>query len=227
MHHAVPKDPTRSYGRAVEVFATIAMVLAAIGIIATLIGGNGLRITDRPDGDAAMMTIDGRPSDEFVIDLGDPLPAVIDEDDGAAKVLGQAVVTVGEPLTVTASLLDPTPTQRVIWLIWQVSGLLLVVLISWPIRQMARSTRDGDPFTARNERRLWTISGLVIVGGTLVNVINGSARTIILGRSAAADLFAIEFEISFLPIFIGLVIAALASIWRTGVSMRTELDATI
>jgi hypothetical protein len=48
-----------------------------------------------------------------------------------------------------------------------------------------------------------------------------------MGRSAASELFIIEFEISFLPIIAGLVIAALASIWHIGVDMRDELDATI
>ena len=100
-------------------------------------------------------------------------------------------------------------------------------MIAWPIRQMARSTKSGDPFTAENERRLWTISGLVSVGGVIVSLIGGSAETIIMGRSAAADLFDVEFEISFLPIAAGLVVSALASIWHQGVAMREELEATI
>ncbi|WP_420452914.1 DUF2975 domain-containing protein [Ilumatobacter sp.] len=222
-----PRDSARSLGRAVEIIATIAMFSALITIVASLVGGNGLRITDRPDGTDAMMSIVAQPSAEFDIDLGDPLPTTVDEADGTTSVFGQAVVEIGGPLTVTASLLDPTPSQRVIWLIWRVSGPLLVLLVVWPIRQMARSATDGDPFTARNERRLWLIAGLVIIGGVVVSMINGSAQTIILGRSAASELFIVEFEISFLPIIAGLVIAALAAIWHIGVDMRDELDATI
>lgn len=227
MSNARSKDSARSLGRTVEIIATIAMFFALMAIGASLVGGNGLRITDGPDGTDAMMTIVGQPSAEFDIDLGNPLPTMVDEADGTVKVFGQAVVEVGEPLTVTASLLDPTPSQRVIWLIWQVSGPVLLLLVAWPIRQMARSTKDGDPFTARNERRLWSIAGLVIIGGMVVSVISGSAQTIIMGRSAASELFIIEFEIGFLPVIAGLVIAALASIWHIGVEMRDELDATI
>lgn len=227
MSNARPKDSARSLGRTVEIIATIAMFFALMDIGASLIGGNGLRITDGPDGTDAMITIAGQPSAEFVIDLGDPLPTMVDEADGTVKVFGQAVVEIGEPLTVTASLLDPTPSQRVIWLIWQISGPLLVLLIAWPIRQMARSTKDGDPFTARNERRLWSIAGLVTIGGIVVSMISGSAQTIIMGRSAASELFVTEFEISFLPVIAGLVVAALASIWHIGVEMHDELDATI
>jgi len=222
-----PKDSARSLGRAVEIIATIAMLFALIAIVASLVGGNGLRITDRPDGTDAMMTIVAQPSAEFDIDLGNPLPTTVDEADGTVSVFGQAVVEVGEPLTVTASLLNPGLAQRILWLIWQISGPLLLLLVAWPIRQMARSTKDGDPFTARNERRLWSIAGLVMVGGIVVSMISGSAQTIIMGRSAASELFIIEFEISFLPIIAGLVIAALASIWHIGVDMRDELDATI
>lgn len=227
MSNARPKYSARSLGRAVEIIATIAMLFALIAIGASLVGGNGSRITNGPDGTDAMMTVVGRPSPEFDIDLGNPLPTTVDEADGTVKVFGQAAVEVGEPLTVTASLLDPTRSQRVIWLIWQVSGPLLLLFIAWPIRQMARSTKEGDPFTAKNERRLWSIAGLVIIGGTLVSVISGSAQTIIMGRSAASELFIIEFEISFLPVIAGLVIAALASIWHIGVDMRDELHATI
>lgn len=221
-----PQDSTRSLGRAVEIIATITMLFALVGIAASLVGGNGLRITDRPNGKDAMMTITAEPSSKFDIDLGNPLPTMVD-DDGTVSVFGQGVVEVGEPLTVTASLLDPTPSQRIIWLIWQVSDLLLLLLVVWPIRQMARSTKNGVPFTARNERRLWSISGLVMIGGVLVGMFDGVAETFILGSSAAADLFNVGFEISFLPIIAGLVIAALASIWHIGVDMRDELDATI
>lgn len=220
------KGSSASFGSVVEVLAILAMVFAIFAIIAPLIGGNGLRITDRPDGTDAMITIVGTPSSEFAIDLGDPLPTSVD-DAGVVTVRGQPVVEVGDPITVTASMLDPTPSQRVIWLIWQISGALLVLLVAWPIRQMARSARLDDPFTARNERRLWWISGLMIVGGVVVSFIGGAAETIVMGRSEAADLFNVEFEISFAPIVVGLVIAALASIWHQGVVMRDELEATI
>lgn len=219
------KDP-RSYGRTIEFLVTVVMVVAVGAIVATFIGANGLRITGGPDGTEAMMSIVGQPSSEFDIDLGDPLPIMVD-DEGIVSVFAQPVVEVGEPLTITASMLDPTPSQRVIWLLWKISVPLLLLLVAWPIRQMARSTKDGDPFTAANERRLWTISGLVSIGGVIVSLISGSAETIIIGRSAAADLFAIDFEITFLPIAAGLVISALASVWHVGVEMRDELDATI
>ena len=219
-------DASRSRTSVLEILIMIIMALATAAIVAVLIGGNGLRITDRPDGKDAMITIDGQPSSEFDIDLGDPLPTMVD-DDGNVTVAGQPIVEVGAPITVTASMLDPTPSQRVIWLIWTVSGPLLVMLIAWPVLQMARSARFGDPFTAANVRRLWWLAGLVSIGGTLVSMISGSAETIIMGRSAAADLFNIEFEISFLSIAAGLLISALASIWHVGVTMRDELDATI
>lgn len=227
MTNARSGDSPRSYARIVEFIATITMVVATLAIVATLIGGNGLRITDSPDGTDAMITIVGRSSSEFDIDLGNPLPTMVDEADGTVKVFGLPVVEVGDPVTVTASMLDPTRSQRVIWLIWVISAPLLVLLVAWPIRQMARSAKNGDPFTAANERRLWTISGLVSIGGVLVSLIGGSAETIIMGRSAASELFDIEFEISFLPIAAGLVISALASVWHVGVEMRDELDATI
>lgn len=226
MATVVTRSSSSSLGRVIEVISVIAMAFAILAIIAPLIGGNGLRITDRPDGADAMITVAGSPSSAFDIDLGDPLPTTID-DDGDVTVSGQPVVEVGDPLTVTAGMLDPTPSQRILWLLWQVSGPILVLLIAWPIRQMARSTNTGDPFTAQNVRRLWRISALVMGGGVAVGTLTGFAQTFIIQRSAAADLFDIEMTLDLSPVLIGLVIAALASIWQHGVSMRDELDATI
>lgn len=219
-----PEGSSRSLGRTIEIIATIAMAFAVIAIIAPLIGTNGLRITDSPNQRDAAMTVVGTPV--FAVDVGDPLPTQVD-DDGTVNVGGQPVVEIVEPVTVTAAMLDPTASQRIAWLIWQVSGPLLALAIALPIRQMARSTYAGDPFTTANERRLWRLSGLVMVGGILVGIVGGIARMLILQRSAAADLFEIEFTLDFSPIFIGLVIAALASVWRVGVGMRDELDATV
>ncbi|MGB3733683.1 MAG: DUF2975 domain-containing protein [Ilumatobacter sp.] len=226
MSSLLTKGSSASLGRTIEIFASIVMAFAVLGIVAPLIGGNGLRITDRPDGDDAMIEVVGSPSSAFDIDLGDPLPTTVD-DDGNVSIRGQAVVEVGDPVTVAASMLDPTAAQRVVWLLWQISEPLLVLLIAWPIRQMARSTNTGDPFTTENVRRLWRISVLVMAGGVAVEAIANVAKMIIVQRSAAADLFAIEASLDLSPIFIGLVIAALASIWQQGVAMREELDATI
>ncbi len=226
MSSLLTKGSSASLGRTIEIFASIVMAFAVLGIVAPLIGGNGLRITDRPDGDDAMIEVVGSPSSAFEIDLGDPLPTTVD-DDGNVSIRGQAVVEVGDPVTVAASMLDPTAAQRVAWLLWQISEPLLVLLIAWPIRQMARSTNTGDPFTTENVRRLWRISVLVMAGGVAVEAIANVAKMIIVQRSAAADLFAIEASLDLSPVFIGLVIAALASIWQQGVAMREELDATI
>lgn len=219
-------DSSISLGRVIDVICTIAMAFAVVAIVVPLIGGNGLRLTDRPDGTSAMMTVTGSPSTDFAIDLGDPLPTLVD-DDGTVSVAGQPVVEIGEPMTITASMLDPTASQRMLWLIWQISGPVLVLFLAWPIRQMARSTHHGDPFTAQNVGRLWRICAIVMVGGVGVGLIGGVAETIIVQRSAAADLFAIEATLDFGPIVIGLVIAALASIWQQGVAMRDDLDGTI
>jgi hypothetical protein len=42
--------------------------------------------------------------------------------------------------------------------------LALVAAVLWFLRGVARSVRDGDPFTSRNVRRLRIIGGLLIVG---------------------------------------------------------------
>ena len=68
---------------------------------------------------------------------------------------------------------------------------------------------------------------LVGAGGVAYSTVAGLARVLLVQRSAAADLFLVVFEIPFLPIIAGLFIAALASIWRIGVTLRDDVEATI
>jgi hypothetical protein len=199
------------------------MAFMAVAIIATIGGVNGLRAFGGPDGADPVMSIVA--DVQAPLDLDDLLPITVD-DTGRVSVFGQAPVRATSP-TATIEFLDPSASQRVIWLIWQVSGPVLGLLVAWPVLQMARSTRAGDPFTPANERRLWTVAILVAVGGIGYSMVAGFARMLLVQRSAAADLFAIVFEISFLPIIAGVVIAALASIWRIGVSLRDDVDGTI
>lgn len=210
-------------GRSVEVITWIAMGFMAVAIVAIIIGTNGLRLTDEPDGVDAVMSVDAEV--RTPLDLNEVLPITVD-DTGRVSVFGQAPVRAASP-TATVEFLDPTASQRVIWLIWQLCSPLLGLLIAWPVLQMARSTRLGDPFTPTNERRLWTIALLVGVGGLASSMADGMARTLLVQRSAAADLFAVVFEISLVPIIAGLFIAALASIWRIGVTLRDDVEATI
>lgn len=43
-------------------------------------------------------------------------------------------------------------------------ALALWVAVLWPLRGIARSVRDGDPFTGANVRRLRVIGGLLVLG---------------------------------------------------------------
>ena len=195
----------------------------AASIIAVLIGVNGLRLTGGPDGNEAAITVVAEVQDPVGWD--DRLPIRTD-DAGFTNTFGQGAVRATSSFA-TLELLDPSASQRVVWIIWQLAGPTLGLLIAWPLLRLARTSRLGDPFTRANERRLWRISGLAITGGLAYSAITGMAETLLIQRSAAADMFIIAFEISFIPIAAGLVIAALASIWRIGVSLREDADATI
>jgi len=53
--------------------------------------------------------------------------------------------------------------------------------------------------------------------------VSGSAATLMIQRSAAADLAPIQFTIEFLPLLLGLVVAVLAGVWQIGVEMRDDV----
>ncbi len=224
MSKSTPNESVSSLSRWVEFFAVFAMFFMTLGVIIPIAGVNGLRLWGGPNGTDAVMTVPGEV--DFAVDFGDPLPKFT-SDDGTVSVFGQAPVELAAPTITNVAYLDPTASQRVIWILWQVAGPLLGLAIAWPIRQMARSTRTGDPFTSSNERRLWRIAAFVAAGGIGYSLVAGFAQMLLIQRSAASDLFVVNSTISFAPIAAGVVIAALASVWRIGVGMREELDATI
>lgn len=215
-------------GSVLEGIALVGLAAAALQVVLVLSGPYVLDI--RPGGmnifeSDQVMNVRGEVN--FPIDFGDRL-SWIDTDDGTRDAAtGQAPVELGGPVEVQLSFWDPTASQRTIWAIGQVLAPLLVGAGIWLVFQIIRSTRRGDPFTATNEQRLWSLALLVGVGGTAYQLIAGFIRMLLIQRSAAADLFAVTATISFLPLVFGLLIALLAAVWRIGIDLREDVEATI
>lgn len=215
---------SRSPVRAMEILATIVIVVLAISVVATIIGRSGLGLVDDLPGDPDM-TI--RADIETPVDFGAVLATTRSDNGPVDAATGGAPVELGEPVSVPFTFTRPTDAARVLWVLWQIGGPIVGIAVTWLIRSIIRSVRSGDPFTRANERRLWQIAGLVGVGATVVSMLEGVARTFIFQRSAAADLVPIGIDISFLPLIAAGVIAVLATVWRSGVGLRDDVEGLV
>ncbi len=217
-------------GTTLEAIGVIGLAAATLQIILVLTGPYVLDI--RPSGVNIFGTdsvMSARGVVDFPIDFGDRLTWVDTPDGTRDAATGMAPVELGGPVEIELSFWDPTASQRTIWAIGQILAPLLVAAGIWLVFQIVRSTRRGDPFTAANEKRLWTLALLVGVGvgGTAYQLIAEFGRMLLIQRSAAADLFTITATISFLPLVFGLLIALLAAVWRLGIELREDAEGTI
>ena len=211
-----------------EGIAFIGLAAAALQIVLVITGPYVLDVLpggiESLDSDQVMST---RGEVGFPVDFDDRLTTVETEDGTRDAATGMAPVEVGGPVEAQISFLDPTTSQRTIWAIGQLLAPIMVIAGIWLVLQIVRSTRKGDPFTSENERRLWTLAVLVAGGGTVYQLIAGFGRMLLIQRSAAAELFTITATVSFLPLILGLLIALLAAVWRIGIDLREDVEATI
>lgn len=215
-------------GRGLEFIAIAAMALMALYIVLTVTGPNVLDV--RPSfsnlgGGDELMAVRGEV--DFPVNFGDRLSWIDTEDGTRDAATGQAPVELGGPVTAQLSFWAPTASQRAAWTIRELLGPAMTIAGVWLVFGIVRSARRGDPFTADNERRLWSLAALVAVGGILYSMVIGFTTMLLIQRSAAADLFVTTATISLLPLVMGALLAMLALVWRIGVGLRDDVEGTI
>lgn len=219
--HTRTEQPTQPLAliRLLEALLIVGMVVGALTIIGIVLDRPGVGVLGdgRPIVDAALAD---------PVDLGDRLQTSTD-DDGRVHIAGQAPVELGEPVVARFTFLEPTTDQRVIWVLWQVTAPVLLLIGLGLVLSIVRSARHGDPFVRANVRRLWWLAALFAIGGTGYSMLSGFASVLMIQRSAAADLAVIQFTVEFLPILVGIAIAGLASVWQVGVGLREDVEGMV
>ena len=91
-----------------------------------------------------------------------------------------------------------------------------------------RSLRAGDPFTESNSRRIVWVALLVAVGGqaaVLMDVLAG--HLFVSGGQwyGGFDQFPVVIDLH--PLAYGLVLAVIAAVFRTGVTLRQEVEGLV
>lgn len=137
----------------------------------------------------------------------------------------------------TISVKRPTAHQQRLALAADLLPLLLALPVLWLLRGVARSVRDGDPFGARNVRRLRAIGVLLIVGVPALHYVAAALQSAVadpylsspfepFGRQGLLPIDDRFFFPATAPLC-GLGAFVLAQVFAHGTGLRDDVDATI
>lgn len=128
---------------------------------------------------------------------------------------------------VQLSLTDPAPGQRLLVAAPTVLGSIVVATVGWLLWEVVRSLRLGDPFHRTNARRLSIAAVMALVGGMATTLI-GSLASITLAGDAPDSLgLATAATLSFVPVGVGIVLAAVGEVFRRGAALRDEVEGLV
>ena len=126
------------------------------------------------------------------------------------------------------TLADPTVAQRLLDL---APGLLTVALLatgSLLIVAVMRTIAAGDPFVARNVRRLRQLAAVLLVGPFFTFFLSMSAHGALLGDVDLGGLpLSAHLDIPWAWFIAGLVVALLAEAFKTGSRLRDDVDGLV
>lgn len=151
------------------------------------------------------------------------------------KRIPKGIYTTGEQRT-TMVIDRPTGREQRIAGARDAIPLLLVAAIMWLLRGIARSVRDGDPFTRENVQRLRAMGVLLIVGVLAVRFADTGLQDALLepylGSSSPSSRAAglqppDEPDFPGVPLLCGLGAFVLAQVFAHGVRLREDVEATI
>lgn len=121
----------------------------------------------------------------------------------------------------------PDLLERFLFVVSDALPALVVALIALLLAQVARTLRAGDPFIPVNARRISTISLLLIGAGLTEGPIRGLLAWTQVNGTPAERLVDIGYSISVQQVGFGLLLAALAEIFRRGARMRADVDGLV
>lgn len=159
-------------------------------------------------------------------------PAVVSGADLAfpelPAVMGRGEIHPGDGLeffpTVGATIAVNVPDFRQSVLLGWVpllSGLAIIAVMVLTIG-ILRTLQRGDVFVSSNVRRLYTIAGIVAIGGGLLQALSLWGYFGIVGHPSAERYVVPTWEISWVPLIAGLAVAVGAEIFRQGLALRDE-----
>jgi len=143
---------------------------------------------------------------------------------GVAELPQDAVAP--DDVEVTVRMRDATPRQHRLAAARDLAPSLVVVAVTWLLRGLLRSVRDGSPFIEANIKRLRALA-LVVLVGVPVAGITGSAFARELAASAGLDSRGVQVTMPSNALLGGLALFVLAEVFAAGVRLRDDLEGTV
>lgn len=191
----------------------VAMLLAAVGeVVLPLLGPGGLGIARGPL--AGQLSVPA--------ELQDPVPGLADRNGSTGR-----AVELGGPTTVTATVLRPSPAQRIGLVGGTVVAGLTALGVLWLLLQIARSLHRGDVFVPLNARRLQLIAALVGAGGMVAQLVHNVGRVAVLDAASVREEVVLVVELSFLPLVAAFGIGIAAEVFRQGAALREDVEGLV
>jgi Protein of unknown function (DUF2975) len=131
---------------------------------------------------------------------------------------------------VSVQVRDATSKQVLLTTAITLAKSLLVALVLWFLRGLARSAKEGDPFAAENVRRLRGLGYTLAFGGPIVAVFESWANNRLfysLPADSIGHLTTPEFSFPLELILAGMGAFILAAVFAYGVHLREDVEATV
>jgi DUF2975 family protein len=145
------------------------------------------------------------------------------------KPLPSGVVVTDNP-SVSFDVRDPTTKQVALATAIALAQAVLVGLVLWFLRGLARSAKEGDPFAVENVRRLRGLGFTLAFGGPIVAAFESWAQDALLASVSGIGVGQLTRPGFSFPL--GLILAGmgafiLAAVFAYGVRLREDVQATV
>jgi hypothetical protein len=138
---------------------------------------------------------------------------------------GGAKLTVSE--SATLNLTDPSLGERVLLNLPAVFDTVLILLGLYWLFLVARTLSAGEPFAPRNPKRLFGIAVLIAVGSLGDSLLTTITNHELVAGTRLQDYVPFSLHISFLPLGVAVLVAALAEAFRIGVRLRADTEGLV
>lgn len=134
----------------------------------------------------------------------------------------------GGPFEAQVHVFVPDFLQRIGLLGGQLLAVLATIGVLLFLVGIVRTLRsDEGPFTIDNARRLRLIAWFVGVGGTVSALLVAWGQWLVLNEEAIAPFVVNRFEVTLVPLLVGIGVYIFAEVFRRGALMHTDLERVI
>ncbi|GAA1590302.1 hypothetical protein GCM10009804_53140 [Kribbella hippodromi] len=161
-----------------------------------------------------------------VTDLAQPL-AASGGLTGSGGMTGGGVMTLSAAESATLTVADPSLGQRVLLDLPALFNAVPILLGLYLLFLVARTLSTGDPFEPRNPRRIFGISILIVIGSLGDGLLTALTNHFLVVGTPLEEHVPFSWHISFLPLGVAAVVAALAQAFRVGVRLREDTEGLV